>query len=432
MIAHRNDTRTPTQIEIEEHPNDIREQIRALTEGIRILTSILRTPSECPDGIKRIEQLQSTWRLEDTGFSCLFNACTQMQNTLHLTSLESDRNFNECERVREIASAAKLEEENMKKKVFTLEQEKIELQKKNFILVKDHKKERKVVARSVRNFVDTTLQRIRDIATTTKLEEENMKKEIFTLQKEKTDLQQKKRVRTIIKVGDQNKDRKGIPRAIQISMDTSYEKRNDVLISSIPTTDARDLSDVSNLLYSPGSSISSSEHDSIASENDWRQISLASSESVTNDKCANNERATDRFPKREALQSGRSNIQLKKKARHSNELELLFPSKYAGIQVSSMSIKGYFKDEEALLVCGFMGFDDTLNRRPEFGSRLVRVDDISVENEKWKMHDLVDYIFTKSGPIRMSFCDKHLTMAQIEQLVAIENKAKLPTSNVEN
>ena len=132
-------------------------------------------------------------------------------------------------------------------------------------------------------------------------------------------------------------------------MDTSYKKRNDVLISSIPTTDVRDVSDFPYLLYSSDSSIGYIEHDSSASEDDWKYISLSFSELVTNNNCANNDRATV-FPKREALQSKRSNVQLKKKIGHSNELELLFPFKYAGIQVSSMSINGYFKDEEALRI----------------------------------------------------------------------------------
>jgi len=327
------------EVEIEEHPNDLREQIRVLTEGIRTLTSILTTPSECIDGVKRIEQLQSIWRLEDTGFSSLFNVCKQMQNTLHLTSLEADKYFDELRRVREIASTAEFEEEKMKKIVFTLEKEKIESQKKIRILineVEDHKKDKKLVARSIRNF-----------------------------------------------------------------MSTINEKQNIVLvpsICSIPTPDVPDLQ------YS--TSISSS-------EDGWGEISSASSGLVTDDGCA-----TIRFPQREAHNSKRKSS--KRIRRHGNVSEISFPSKYVGIQFSSVLTKGYFKNKEDLLVCGFMGFDDTFNRRPPFGSRLVRVDEISLEREKWKMEDLVDYICTKSGPIQMRFCNEPLTTAQIEQLVAIK------------
>ena len=84
-----------------------------------------------------------------------------------------------------------------------------------------------------------------------------------------------------------------------------------MLISSISTTNVRDVSDVPDLIYSPGNSISYSEHDSSTSEDDWKQILLASSESVTNDNRANNDYTTVR-PKREAL---RSNIQLKKESK---------------------------------------------------------------------------------------------------------------------
>lgn len=218
-MTDSNDIITSMQIETEEHPNDMREQIRVLTESIRTLTSVLITPSECPDGIKRIEQLQSTWRLEDTGFSSLFNTCTQMQNTLHLTSLEADKNFDEFQRVREIASAAKLEQEKMKEIIFKLQEEKKGLQEKNLVLVNEvevHKKERKVIARSVRNFVDTTLKRIRDIACTTKIEDEKMKNEISTLQKDKTELQNKNRILTNGEKKHKG-DEKRIPRSISFS-----------------------------------------------------------------------------------------------------------------------------------------------------------------------------------------------------------------------
>ena len=81
---------------------------------------------------------------------------------------------------------------------------------------------------------------------------------------------------------------------------------------------------------------------------------------------------------------------------------------------------GEVKDtNEALLVSGFMEFDDTLNRRPTFGARLVCVDGISVERE-WRMENLIDYICTKNGPTQMSFRNEFLTTAQVTQLKKVD------------
>ena len=55
-------------------------------------------------------------------------------------------------RIRDIASTAKIEEEKMKNEIFTHQKEKIELQKKNRILVNevaDQKKDKKVVGYSI-------------------------------------------------------------------------------------------------------------------------------------------------------------------------------------------------------------------------------------------------------------------------------------------
>lgn len=347
MLSDCTNIKFPLRIDGEEPENDLEEQLGVLVEGIRNLTSILTTSSEYADGERRIEQLQSTWRLEDTGFSKLFNACKQMKNTLRLTSVEADNAFDELRRANQIASTAKLEEEKAKKKVCKLVKKNIELQAKNRILmteVEDQKKHKKVIARSVRNFV-----RIVN-------EEQSIKS-----------------------------------------------------ASSIPASKS------SNLQYA--TSINSNEED-------WEDISTVSSGLVTVDGCATIRFAESKAHKKEMykekiMRHNNVKVKCKKIMRHSNVLELSFPTKYVGIQFTSvLRTKGCHKGKEALRVCGFMGFDSTLNRQPAFGSRLVRVDGISLDKEQWKMENLVDYICEKNGPIQMSFCNELLTTAQIEHLKA--------------
>jgi len=347
-----------TKENIECNPNDnLREQLTVLTEAIRILTRIVTTPSppcssESFDAEKKIEQLHLTWRLEDTGFSKLFNACKQMQDALRLTSLEADKAFDDVQRASDAAVVREREDEMKNEKIFTLQEEILELERKNQILmgeVKDHKKQKKVIARSVRKFVNAM-----------------------------------------------------------------NEGHTDSSAPTTPNNQGLGLNNIPQLQYITSISPSFS-----TSEEDSEEISPPL---VTDDGCA-----TVRLAQRQARKSKRervSTIRSKKKIRQRNVLELKFPSKNVGIQFTSVSQKSFAsksKDaKEALLICGFLGFDDTLNRRPTFGSRLVCVDGISVEKEGWKMENLIDYICAKEGPLQMSFRNEFLTTAQIAQLKKTE------------
>jgi len=346
IISDRSTNEYFTHSEYEEQQNDLKEQVEVLSEGIRYLTSILATPLDYSEDERQIEKLQSKWRLEDTGFSSLFNTCKQMKNTLRLTSLEADRDLDELRRVAETLFKAQVGEEKMRKKVFTLQKEKIELQEKNRILInkaKMHKKQKKVIARIARSFGN---------------------------------------------VGN-----------------TINEEQNVTSLSDTTIIVPRSTSASSTLSVSSGL--------------------------VTDDGCA-----TIRFPTKVDKNDGKKNYRKKKmnrsnifkkfhrkeKMNHSNILELSFPSKHVGIQFSNVNHEdGCNPPSEILLVCGFLGFDDTMNCRPEFGSRLVRIDKISLERERWNMEDFVDYICGKSGLTTMSFYNEPLTTAQIEQLVAIDH-----------
>jgi hypothetical protein len=68
---------------------------------------------------------------------------------------------------------------------------------------------------------------------------------------------------------------------------------------------------------------------------------------------------------------------------------------------------------DAVLVCGFHGFDDTANHtRPKLGARLVAFDGISVEFGKWTFESIRKAIQARGRPLTLSFRNDFLTTAQ--------------------
>lgn len=344
-----------------EDPNDLKDQLCALMEGLQTLTRIVTTvdtSSQYCDDVERIEELRSAWKIEDTGFSGLYNACRQMKDTLSITSMEANEALIEVQRTGKIAISAKASRDKIKKKANALQKENSKLRNKNHLLameLRNQSKQKKLIARSVRNFMNTF-------------------------------------------------------------MDEHQAETRDS--STLVPTHAPPLPDSSN---------------DNSSEEDWEEISNASSGSslVTDDGCATVRLAQRkskeaRFARRQGMRwvsgggsrggVGSGIIPTKNIMRQKNELDLSFPSKHSGILFCTVSTKSTTKkySSQALLVCGFSKFDDTLNQQPMFGSRLVFVDGISCK--KWKMETLNDYVSSKHGPMQMSFRNELLTKTQIEQL----------------
>jgi hypothetical protein len=68
---------------------------------------------------------------------------------------------------------------------------------------------------------------------------------------------------------------------------------------------------------------------------------------------------------------------------------------------------------DAVLVCGFHGFDDTANhKRPKLGAHLVAFDGISVELGRWTFESIRKAIQARSRPLTLSFRDDFLTTEQ--------------------
>ena len=68
---------------------------------------------------------------------------------------------------------------------------------------------------------------------------------------------------------------------------------------------------------------------------------------------------------------------------------------------------------DAVLVCGFHGFDDTANHtRPNLGARLVAFDGVSVELGKWTFESIRKAIQARGRPLTLSFRNDFLTTQQ--------------------
>jgi len=68
---------------------------------------------------------------------------------------------------------------------------------------------------------------------------------------------------------------------------------------------------------------------------------------------------------------------------------------------------------DAVLVCGFHGFDDSgSNARPNLGSRLVAFDGVSVEVGKWTFDSIRKSIQARARPLTLSFRNDFLTTEQ--------------------
>jgi PH domain len=68
---------------------------------------------------------------------------------------------------------------------------------------------------------------------------------------------------------------------------------------------------------------------------------------------------------------------------------------------------------DAVLVCGFVGFDDSgNNQRPKLGARLVAFDGVSVEQGRWTFDSIRKSIQARGRPLTLSFRNDFLTTDQ--------------------
>jgi len=79
---------------------------------------------------------------------------------------------------------------------------------------------------------------------------------------------------------------------------------------------------------------------------------------------------------------------------------------------------------DAVLVCGFHGFDDSgSNARPKLGARLVAFDGVSVEIGRWTFDSIRKSIQARGRPLTLSFRNDFLTTEQREILTKAVNES---------
>ena len=158
---------------LEEQHKDVTEQLNALTDAIRLLTrSMSSTHTQQPETTNRntqlqmqpevalaLDQLLQRWKLEQTGFPTLYNACTQLKESLHLTATEADQAIHDIHASRQALAEEKRLGCKMKKVLQRLCKENRDVRKQNARLgleVKRCKAEKKMIVNSVRDYMTST------------------------------------------------------------------------------------------------------------------------------------------------------------------------------------------------------------------------------------------------------------------------------------
>jgi len=84
---------------------------------------------------------------------------------------------------------------------------------------------------------------------------------------------------------------------------------------------------------------------------------------------------------------------------------------------------------DTVLVCGFAGFDDGVNRmKPSLGARLIAVDGVSVEKGPWTFQSVKNVIRSRGRPITLTFRDEYLTTSQ--RCILTKAAAEIKSSEV--
>ena len=138
------------------------DEIAVLTEAIHLLTASIISPDQgtagyCQDVVdERLEQLQREWKLEETGFTRLHNACMQMKQSNRLTAAEADEAVKDVNIANNMLLNERRRVKNMKLVMKRLCQEIDELRFKNEDIEKKYqecKKENNLIYRSFRKFL---------------------------------------------------------------------------------------------------------------------------------------------------------------------------------------------------------------------------------------------------------------------------------------
>jgi len=141
-----------------EDSDDVKEQLQALTEAIYLLTRSIASSNASQSylqGDTELDKLQKVWKLEETGFPRLYNACKQLKENLRLTAIEADEAVSDINASHQILFEEKNRVNKMNKAVYQLYKENKELRKQNATLTLDVqrcKKEKKIIVEYIRGY----------------------------------------------------------------------------------------------------------------------------------------------------------------------------------------------------------------------------------------------------------------------------------------
>ena len=385
-------TRTYTQHKIDrketdEEPDDeheIKEQLQALTEAIQLLTmSITSTCSSTKDmdrqndlyADQELDKLEKRWKLEQTGFARLYNACKQLKENLRLTVIEADDSIKDVNSVQQELVNEKTKMNKMNRAIKALYKENKTLRKTQTALesqLKSCKKEKKAIVHGIRGYIHSTRGE---------------------MEVEKVDVQDDSEIGLVSGQLDaflETEEKEPNSTAMNNSLEESIE--------TLVTT------------FEIVSSEESEEEEDPASP-----ISTCSS-LITDEGCA-----TLRLSKRLEKPSGTFSFLRNVIRATTNTYELEFTSN-PGLQFMRLppNVKvdaNMNASVPIFLICGFMGFLERHHQRtPIFGARLISIDSYSLEHEEWTMQDLVDSIKMRKALLQMKFRNDEISEANMVQL----------------
>lgn len=385
-------TRTYTQNEMEmdriethEEPDgehEIKEQLQALTEAIQLLTTSITSTRTTKDtdrpndlyADQELDKLAKIWKLEQTGFARLYNACKQLKENLRLTAIEADNSIKDVNSAQQELVMEKNKVNKMNRAIKSLYKENKNLRKSQTALesqLKSCKKEKKAIVHGIRGYIHS----IRG------------KKGL-----EKVDVQDGSEIGSEIGPisGQLNAFLETEEKEpIAIAIDNSLEESIETLTTTF---------EIVSSVEDPESPISSC------------------SSLITDGGCA-----TLRLSKRLEKPSGTFSFLRNVIRATTNTYELEFTCN-PGLQFTQLppNVKvdaNMNPSVPIFLICGFMGFRERHHQRtPSFGARLISIDSYSLEHEEWTMQDLVDCINKRKALLKMKFRNDEISEANMVQL----------------
>lgn len=367
----------------------INEQLQALKDAINLLTrSIVSTPATAtasPTSIQvltptsanvdisqyqkldqnsnslQLDRLLQSWKLEQTGFPRLYNACRQLKENFHLTAIETDEAIQDIQMSRQLLTKEKNMGCKMKKVINKLCKENKELRKQNAALkseLKCCKAEKRMIVRSVRDY--------------------------FVKSKSSP-----KSNRTILSSDSRTRNKENNNSScIDANMTNSHPE-----VMELGLKKTGDCTNVE-------STTCSSEDETERQFESRTPTSNTNINTTTSVGCATLRLYEKQKSKFSIFKSIRSAPPVKP-----NVYELQFTTTYPGLQFLRIPPISKVDTIPLFLVCGYAGYTHHHShpQRPAYGARLVIINTHSLEHEDWSMGDLATYVKKNKESLNMGF-----------------------------